>query len=57
MEDKPKKQRRKKKPNKAARDRMKAEKANEYNVAFSHGYKIGYEIGLREGMNDNQHQS
>lgn len=37
-----------KKLNKAKRDQLKAEKANEYEIAFKHGFKLGVEVGRKE---------
>lgn len=48
MDDKPSKPRRKKKPNKAAREKMRAAKADTFNEGFKMGYHMGYEQGRRD---------
>lgn len=39
---------RKKKPNKAAREKMRAEKADIFNQGFTMGYNMGYEQGYKD---------
>ena len=46
MDDKPKK--RKKKPNKAQRDKIRAAKADTWKDGFNYGYHMGYEQGRRD---------
>lgn len=40
--------RRKKKPNKAAREKARAERADIFEQGFKHGYGMGYEQGYKE---------
>lgn len=47
MEEK-RKPRRKKKPNKIQRDKVRTERADLYNEAFSHGYRIGYDQAIKD---------
>lgn len=37
-----------KKLNKQKRDLLREQKANEYNEAFLHGFKVGVEVGKKE---------
>lgn len=38
----------KQKPNKEKRARMRAEKADAFNSAFSYGYRMGYQQGVKD---------
>lgn len=42
----------KKKPNKAQREQIKREKADEYNAAFSHGFAVGERYGYEKALKD-----